>query len=149
MRTIVDGRKRWLAVGGLTLSLLAAACGGGSSGGNGSGGGGSSPTGGSASCSPSGASLSISAQNIAYSTDSLCAPANQALTIAFDNKDSGIQHNIEIFKDEAMTQSVFKGDLVSGPGTMSYSVDALPAATYHFHCDIHPTQMEGTLVVSG
>jgi plastocyanin len=30
---------------------------------------------------------------------------------------------------------------------MAYSVPALTAGNYHFHCDVHPTQMYGTLVV--
>jgi plastocyanin len=61
--------------------------------------------------------------------------------------DSGVPHNVEIFSDAAMTQSVFRGEIVTGPKTVDYKVGSLAVGTYHFHCDIHPTRMEGTLVV--
>jgi hypothetical protein len=40
----------------------------------------------------------------------------------------------------------FAGDLVTGPATATYDVPAIPAGTYFFHCDVHPTQMFGTFV---
>jgi len=103
-----------------------------------------------ASCSPSGTQLQITAQNITFDKSCLAAPADTAFTIAFDNKDAGTPHNIHIFaadptKDPA-AKSLFSGDLVTGPDTATYQVDALPAGTYFFHCDVHPTQMTGTFV---
>lgn len=101
----------------------------------------------SATCSPSGTSLQISAQNIKFSTNCLAAPAGKPFTIAFDNKDSGVPHNIEIFTNSSATKSLYKGSIVTGPKTVTYSVPALTAGTYYFRCDIHPTQMFGTFVV--
>jgi plastocyanin len=34
-----------------------------------------------------------------------------------------------------------------GPKKVSYAVPALPAGTYTFMCQVHPTTMKGTLVV--
>jgi plastocyanin len=104
----------------------------------------------SAPCSPSGTQLSIAAQGIAFSTDCLAAPADTAITIAFDNEDAGVPHNIHIYSEDPTknpdAESLFSGDLVTGPDTTTYQVNALPAGTYFFHCDVHPTQMFGTFV---
>ena len=34
-----------------------------------------------------------------------------------------------------------------GPKTTTYKLPALKAGTYFFHCDAHPTAMQGKLVV--
>ena len=43
---------------------------------------------------------------------------------------------------------MFKGDIVTGPTTVTYDVPALPAGTYTFTCTVHPN-MTGTLTVGG
>lgn len=100
-----------------------------------------------ASCSPSGTSLKISAKNIKFDKSCLAAPAGKAFTITFDNKDSGVPHNVDIFTNSSATKSLFKGSTITGPKTTTYKVPALKAGTYYFRCDIHPTQMNGTFVV--
>lgn len=111
---------------------------------------GPSPTA-SAACSPSGTTLSETAQNVAFQATCLAAPANTAFTINFDNKDSGIPHDIHIFSADPTQNpgatSLFMGALVTGPNSATYQVPSLPAGTYFFHCDVHPTQMTGTFVV--
>jgi plastocyanin len=99
-------------------------------------------------CSPSGTSLTISAKNIKFSKSCLAAPAGKAFTITFDNMDSGVPHNIDIFTNKSATKSLFKGATITGSKTTTYKVPALKAGTYYFRCDIHPTQMFGTFVVS-
>ncbi len=104
-------------------------------------------TGGSASCAPRGTELAIDAQGMAFSTDCLAAPAGKPFTIAFDNRDAGVPHNVSIFTDESASTALFTGDLVSGPKAITYRVDALDPGTYFFRCDVHPTTMTGTFVV--
>jgi plastocyanin len=99
------------------------------------------PTG---SAAPIGATEHISARNIQFDTDQLEAPAGQSWTLAFDNNDPGIPHNVEIL--DATGASVFRGDVVTGPAKVSYQVPALAAGQYTFLCDVHPT-MTGTLTV--
>jgi plastocyanin len=101
-------------------------------------------------CKPSGTELHLTAAGIAFDTDCLAAPAETAFTIAFENKDAGTPHNVHIFSanpaQDPNAQSLFAGDLVTGPDTATYQVSALPAGTYYFHCDVHPAQMFGTFV---
>jgi plastocyanin len=89
-----------------------------------------------------GSALHISAQNIAFNTNHLEAPAGQAFVLEFDNNDPGIPHNVEI--KDANGTSVFKGQIITGPATTSYQVPALAAGSYTFVCDVHPN-MTGTL----
>ena len=92
-----------------------------------------------------GATLHISAMNIAFDTDHLSAPAGQPFVLAFDNNDPGVPHNVEI--KDASGASVFKGQIITGPAKVSYQVPALPAGSYMFVCDVHPT-MTGTLTAA-
>lgn len=100
-----------------------------------------------ATCTPSGTSLQISAQNIKFDKSCLAAPANQAFTITFTNQDAGVPHDVAIYTNSSATTVLFKGAVVTGPTTTTYHVPALKAGTYYFRCDIHPTQMTGTFVV--
>jgi cytochrome c oxidase subunit 2 len=105
-------------------------------------------------CSPNGTQLTIAAvPTIKFDTDCLAAPANQAFTIQFDNKDNaGIPHNVEIYtKDPTqggtrLGGATDAGDAVTAPGSTTYQVDGLDPGTYYFQCDIHPV-MNGQFVV--
>ncbi len=87
------------------------------------------------------------AKGMAFTSGTLNAPANTPFTIHFDNQDSGVPHDM-LIKDSAGT-TVFSGDMVTGPAAVDYRVPALPAGTYTFTCTVHPTAMNGTLVVGG
>jgi cytochrome c oxidase subunit 2 len=93
---------------------------------------------------PSGATIPISAANTAFSTATLEAPAGTPFSIAFSNNDNGVPHNVDIL--DANGGDVFKGDIVTGPTTVTYQVPALPAGSYQFRCLVHPS-MTGTLTV--
>jgi mono/diheme cytochrome c family protein/plastocyanin len=99
-----------------------------------------------ASSAPAGTTINESALNIAFEVGALTAPADAPFTIAFDNKDAGIPHNIEILDPSGAT--VFKGDIVTGPAQVNYNVPALKAGDYTFKCTVHPN-MTGTLKVGG
>jgi plastocyanin len=98
-----------------------------------------------ATCSPNGAALSVTAFDSKFDKDCLAAPAGQTFTIDFSNLDRGIPHNVAIYEDETAAKTLFKGDLIDGPGKTTYSVDALPAGTFFFRCDPHP-DMKGTFI---
>jgi plastocyanin len=90
----------------------------------------------------------VTAQNISFDTDTIELPADTASTIAFVNKDAGVQHNISIYADDTATESLFKGEFVTGADQATYQVPPLPAGEYYFRCDVHPT-MNGKVVVGG
>jgi plastocyanin len=101
-----------------------------------------------ATCSPNGTALSITAFDGKFDKDCLAAPDGQAFTIEFSNLDRGIPHNVAIYEDESAAKTLFKGDLVDGPGRATYSVEALPPGAFFFRCDPHP-DMKGAFIVGG
>jgi plastocyanin len=96
-------------------------------------------------CSPSGTALSITAFDQKFDKKCLAAPATQAFTVEFNNLDRGIPHNLSIYEDKTVAKTLFKGELVNGPGKATYSVPGLPAGTFFFRCDPHP-EMQGTFI---
>ena len=87
--------------------------------------------------------LSISANNLVFSTDTLSAPADQPFQIAFDNQE-GAPHNVAIYRDSSAAEKVFGEDPFSGPAVVVYDIPALAAGAYFFRCDVHP-DMSGEL----
>lgn len=94
-------------------------------------------------CAPSGTSLSISADNIKFSTDCLAAPAGQKFTVKFDNLES-VPHNFAILGTDGKTLA--GTEVTGGPRVDTLEAGPLEAGTYSFHCAVHP-QMTGTFVV--
>lgn len=99
------------------------------------------------SCAPTGTAINLVAQSIHFDKSCLAGPANTPFTIAFDNKDSGVPHNVAIYTDASASKVLFRGAILTGSNTITYHVPALPAGTYYFRCDVHPTAMHGTFVV--
>ncbi len=95
---------------------------------------------------PAGPTLQIAAQNVAFDTAALTAPADTPFKIDFDNRDPSILHNVAIHEGSPTGPETFKGEVFPGPAKKTYDVPALPAGTYGFICSVHPT-MAGTLTV--
>jgi plastocyanin len=102
--------------------------------------------GGETNCEPSGPELHVVARDVDYDADCLAAPADTPFTIVFENQDAGVQHNIVI--REGTVRNLFEGDIILGPSTITYQVDATPAGQYRFFCVVHPLQMAGIFVVA-
>jgi plastocyanin len=93
------------------------------------------------------ADVTITAQNIEFTTTSLTAPANKPFTINFENEDAGTPHNVSIRQGGPTGTELFKGDIFPGVASHVYNVTTLLApGTYSFVCDVHPT-MQGELTV--
>jgi plastocyanin len=97
-------------------------------------------------CSPAGTSLAITAQDHKFDKDCLAVPAGQTFTIRLDNRD-GDRHNVAILPSHTSTETLFVGDIVPGPKSLTYNVPALKAGSYHFHCEVHPNLMNGSFIV--
>jgi plastocyanin len=123
-----------LAIGMLGLAALLAACSGG-----GSTPGAQSP----APSSAAGASVTITAKDLAFSQTAVEVPADEAFTIVLDNQENA-PHNVAVYTDESASTKISVGEIFSGPAQKSQSVPALAAGDYFFRCDVHP-DMKGTL----
>jgi plastocyanin len=97
-------------------------------------------------CAPDGTSLTIAAKQNTFDKDCLAAPADKPFTIAFNNQDSDI-HNVSIYDKDHGNKTLFKGEVIYGPKTITYSVPAQAEGTYEFRCDPHADSMIGTFVV--
>ncbi len=92
--------------------------------------------------------VDLTAQNLAFDKSSITVKAGSQVTINFNNKDSGIQHNFSVYNDSSASKSIFTGKMVTGPATTTYTFTApSQAGTYFFRCDVHPTQMTGQFIV--
>jgi plastocyanin len=93
------------------------------------------------------AEASITAAGLAFNTTTLSLPADTPVALTMDNQDPGTQHNVAIYRDEAYTDALFTGDLVTGPTTVTYDVPPMPPGSYSFRCDVH-VAMAGTVSVT-
>jgi plastocyanin len=110
------------------------------------------PGGASASPGPSGGggapttSPAISASSAArFDESEVVVAAGKPLTMTFDNKNAGVPHNVAIFDGPDEARNLFKGEIVTGPTKVVYSVPPLPAGSYYFVCSVH-ANMHGTIV---
>ncbi|MEN6342251.1 MAG: PQQ-dependent sugar dehydrogenase [Methanospirillum sp.] len=93
--------------------------------------------------------VTLTAKNIAFSTNSITVPAGSTVTLTFVNNDSGVPHNFAVYTDASAATSIFRGQIVTGPGTTTYTFTAPGApGTYFFRCDVHPETMTGSFVVT-
>jgi plastocyanin len=100
---------------------------------------------------PAGQSITIDliAKNIAFNMSTITVPAGAEVTVNFDNQDSGIPHNFAVYTDSSATTSIFMGQIITGPATATYKFTApTTPGNYFFRCDVHPTIMTGTFVVT-
>ena len=95
-----------------------------------------------------GGGLTVTAKALAFDTNEIDLPSGQPTTITFDNQDAGIPHNIAIFNDSSMSETLFQGEQFPGIDSQPYEIPPLDPGTYYFHCDVHPT-MSGSVVVGG
>jgi plastocyanin len=89
------------------------------------------------------ADVTITAQNLAFDTDTITVPAGEPFVLRLDNRESA-PHNVAIYTDESASQSLFVGDVITAT-TIDYEIPALQPGTYFFRCDVHP-EMAGSVV---
>jgi plastocyanin len=92
--------------------------------------------------------VNVTAENSTFTPTQLTVPAGGQVTIRFTNSDQGLPHNFAVYEDQSATREIYKGETFPGPATRNETFKAPPPGRYFFRCDIHPTTMRGTLVVS-
>ena len=92
--------------------------------------------------------IDLTAQNIAFDKTTITVPAGAEVMVNLDNRDVGVRHNFAVYTDASATKSIFVGEAIAGPKTITYTFAApVTAGSYFFRCDIHATGMTGTFVV--
>jgi len=92
--------------------------------------------------------VDLVARGVAFNTKSITVPAGSKVIVNFDNQDSGIRHNFAVYDSPSAQQVIFKGDLIAGPGKITYTFLApTQPGTYFFRCDPHPQIMKGQFIV--
>jgi plastocyanin len=93
--------------------------------------------------------IGLIAQGMAFDKSSITVQAGASVTLNFNNKDGGIPHNFALYTNSSTTTSIFVGQVIQGPATITYKFNApATAGTYFFRCDIHPTSMTGSFIVT-
>ena len=94
-----------------------------------------------------GGELNVEAANVAFTSDTIELPADEAASLNFANDDaSSVSHNIAIYEDDSAKKVLFQGEVIPGDQQITYEVPALKKGEYYFQCDVHPG-MNGTVLV--
>lgn len=99
---------------------------------------------------PSAASavVNITAKDTKFDKSTITVPAGVEITVNLTNDDTLI-HNISFYPDKNATNAISEGELFKGPNVTKTEKFTSPAkaGTYYFHCDVHPTEMNGSFIV--
>ncbi len=94
-----------------------------------------------------GGGTTVTAEGIAFDTDSISLPAEEEASIEFVNNDaSSVQHNLAIYEDDSASKSLFKPETIPGGESITYEVPPIEKGNYYFQCDVHPG-MNGEVAV--
>ena len=102
-------------------------------------------------CTPvEGGVVTVVAEGVAF-TEGSCIEvvAGESFTIAFDNRDAGTQHNLQISNDPAPTPDLlFEGEIITGAAQVDYELPAFDSpGEYAFFCVVHPTMLGSVQVL--
>lgn len=89
--------------------------------------------------------VELAANNLQFDKDELSVPADTAFILQFDNQEAQ-PHNVAILEEQGSAESLFRGEIVTGPEVIEYDVDPIAEGEYYFLCDVHPN-MNGTVTV--
>ncbi len=90
-------------------------------------------------------SLTIRAvRALKWDRQKLTVAAGQPVTITMVNEDTGVPHDLVIYRDPARTQVVARTGQCTAPCQEELRV-TLPAGKYYYNCSIHPVEMRGEL----
>jgi plastocyanin len=100
---------------------------------------------------PSGNTVEVylQAKDIAFNKSTITVPAGSTVNVHFYNVDQGVPHNFAVYTNSQVTTELFRGNIITGGSQTTYGFVAPSSpGDYFFRCDVHPTAMYGTFVVS-
>jgi plastocyanin len=86
----------------------------------------------------------VVARDIAFDVTEIEAHSGEHLTVVLENEDDGTQHNIAFTGLDGPPAT----DIAAGPDTQELELTAPEPGDYEYVCQVHPTDMQGTLVVT-
>jgi plastocyanin len=95
----------------------------------------------------SGGTVEVSAADMAFSVETITAPAGESFTVTFTNNEA-VPHNFSVYTEEG-GEEIAVGNVINEGETDEITIEGLEPGEYFFVCDVHPTEMTGTLVVEG
>ena len=102
----------------------------------------------SSAASPENVTIDLVAKDFAFNTSTITVPAGANVTVNFDNQDASVGHNFAVYDSASMKNTIFKGEIISGPKKIVYTFNApQEPGTYHFQCDPHAQKMKGEFIV--
>ncbi len=95
---------------------------------------------------PANVTVNLTAENIAFDTNTITVPAGANVTVDFTNLDN-VPHNLAVYTTSAANDPIFVGEIINrGSITYTFTAPEEPG-TYFFRCDVHPTIMTGDFIV--
>ena len=94
--------------------------------------------------------IELAVDNGRFTRSRLVAPAEKRVSIELENRDSGVPHNVSVYRSAEANDSVkpvFVGHIVTGVTTANYVFKSPDAGVYYFRCDLNPATMSGTFLV--
>lgn len=96
-------------------------------------------------------SVTVVARNLQFAPRTLTANAGASFTVALDNQDPGVLHNIAFYTSRGATAplagTASVGAIFAGVATQSLTFEPPRTGSFFYRCDVHPDTMTGTLVV--
>lgn len=97
---------------------------------------------------PGSATVLLSARGHAFNLTTITVPAGVPIVVEFANMDDGEPHNFALYTYASPPQTLFVGEVITGPAATTYRFVAPDTpGTYFFECDIHPQEMNGQFIV--
>ncbi len=87
--------------------------------------------------------IELTARDSGFDRECLFAHPAARLKVTFRNLDS-VQHSFSVLRGDT---PIYESQPVSGPNTREHSLPRLEPGTYRFQCDLHPSTMNGRLLV--
>jgi plastocyanin len=81
-----------------------------------------------------------------FSVTSIAVPANQEVTVTFENRGAAL-HNWRVKGVQSAAGQDIKTQLIGGGKTETVVFTIATPGSYEFDCEVHPAEMKGTLTV--